>query len=392
MDIRLAERINRLPAQFFAALTKRVAEVQAQGYDVINLGQGNPDLPTPPHVVEALRRAALDPATHRYAPFRGLPRLKQAVADFYRRTYGVSLDPEQEVAILVGGKTGLVEIAELYLEHGDIALVPDPGYPDYLSGIELAGGMARPMPITKENGYLPNLDEVSLEEWAKAKVWYLNYPSNPTGAGATSEFFDAVIERAHEHQVVVVHDFAYGAIGYDGKQPPSFLQQPGAKEVGVEIYTMSKTYNMAGWRVAFAVGNKDVIAHLNLIQDHYYVSIFPAVQEAAIVALGPDQSSVHALVDTYQRRRDAFVAAAGEHGLAVPAPAGSFFCWLPTPKGVDSVTFAEQLLVGAHVAVAPGRGFGEHGEGYVRVGLLTTEDRLREAARRIADFVHANYA
>ncbi|EPZ48245.1 MULTISPECIES: pyridoxal phosphate-dependent aminotransferase [Alicyclobacillus] len=391
MDIRLAERMNRLPAQFFAALTKRVAEVQALGHDVINLGQGNPDLPTPKHVVEALRTAVLDPTTHRYSPFRGLPRLKQAVADFYARTYGVELNPEEEVAILVGGKTGLVEIAELYLDKGDLALVPDPGYPDYLSGIELAGGTARPMPITAENGYLPDLDELSPAEWARAKVWYLNYPNNPTGAGATPEFFDAVIERAKAHDVVVVHDFAYGAIGYDGVQPPSFLQRPEAKTVGVEIYTMSKTYNMAGWRVAFAVGNKDVIAHLNLIQDHYYVSIFPAVQEAAVAALTSDQTSVKELVDTYQLRRDAFIAEAQRHGLLVPAPAGSFFCWLPIPKGVDSVTFAEELLVGAHVAVAPGRGFGEHGEGYVRVGLLNTEERLREAAVRIAEFVHRRY-
>lgn len=326
MEFPVADRISRLPSQFFSALTRRVAKVQAQGYDVINLGQGNPDLPTPPHIVEALRAAVLDPATHRYSPFRGLPRLKQAVADFYARTYGVELNPETEVAILVGGKTGLVEIAELYLDQGDLALVPDPGYPDYLSGIGLAGGVARPMPITAENGYLPDLDVLSPAEWARAKVWYLNYPNNPTGAGAAPEFFDAVIERAKAHDVVVVHDFAYGAIGYDGVQPPSFLQRPEAKTVGVEIYTMSKTYNMAGWRVAFAVGNKDVIDHLNLIQDHYYVSIFPAVQEAAIVALTSDQTSVKELVDTYQRRRDAFVAEAQRHGLLVPAPAGSFFC------------------------------------------------------------------
>lgn len=388
MEFLLADRIERLPSQFFASLTKRVAEVQALGHDIINLGQGNPDLPTPPHVVEALRTAVQDPRTHKYSPFHGLPALKEAAADFYRRTYGVTLDPEREVAILVGGKTGLVEVAELYLEQGDIALVPDPGYPDYLSGIALAGGTAKSMPITAANGYLPDFEAVTASEWERAKVWYLNYPNNPTGAGATSAFFDDVIAQASRRNVMVVHDFAYAAIGYDGKQPPSFLQAAGAKDVGIEIYTLSKTYNMAGWRVAFAVGNADVIAHLNLLQDHYYVSIFPAVQEAAIAALGADQSAVATLVATYQKRRDAFLNTASAHGLQAPAPTGSFFCWLPVPAGLDSISFAESLLVNAHVAVAPGRGFGEHGEGYVRLGLLTTEHRLKEAAWRIAHFCH----
>ncbi|WAH35738.1 aminotransferase class I/II-fold pyridoxal phosphate-dependent enzyme [Alicyclobacillus dauci] len=388
MKFPVADRISRLPSQFFASLTRRVAEVQAEGHDVINLGQGNPDLPTPPHIVEALRSSVLNPMTHKYSPFRGLPALKQAVADFYGRTYGVALDAQREVAVLVGGKTGLVEVAELYLEKGDLALVPDPGYPDYMSGIALAGGEPRLMPITADNNYLPDLDDLTDDEWARSKIWYLNYPNNPTGAGATPAFFDSVIERATAHNVLVVHDFAYGAIGYDGVMPPSFLARPGAKEAGIEIYTLSKTYNMAGWRVAFAVGNAEVIEQLNLIQDHYYVSIFPAIQEAAIAALGPDQSSVGTLVATYERRRNAFISAAEDGGLDVPATAGSFFCWLPIPKELSSIEFAERLLVEGHVAVAPGRGFGPHGEGYVRLGLLTEESRLREAANRISTFVH----
>ena len=376
----------RLPEQFFSGLTRRVAAFQSQGYDVINLGQGNPDLPTPPHIVEALREAALDPSTHRYPPFRGLPELKQAAAQFYERTYGVRLDPEREVAILVGGKTGLVEVAELYLEPGDLALVPDPGYPDYLSGIALAGGTAYPLPITADCDYLPDLAAVPESAWEKAKLWYINYPSNPTGAGATRVFFEEAIRKAREHGVLIVHDFAYGAIGYDDHRPPSFLEIDGAKEVGIEIYTLSKTFNMAGWRVAFAVGHPDVIEHINLIQDHYYVSIFAAVQRASVAALTGPADGIEALRQTYQGRRDAFLGTLRSCGIDVPAPKGSFFCWIPLPDGVSSVAFADELLEHAHVAVAPGRGFGEHGEGHVRVGLLAPEPRLAEAAERIAQF------
>lgn len=387
MKFSVAERMERLPAQFFSALTRRVAEVQCAGHDVINLGQGNPDLPTPDYIVEALRTAVMNANTHKYPPFRGLSRLKEAVAAFYLRTYGVQLDPEREVAILVGGKTGLVEMAEIYLQSGDVALVPDPGYPDYLSGIALAGGTAVPMPITPENDFQPDFAAISEDVWQRAKLWYLNYPNNPTGAGTTATFLDEVIEQAARKDVIVIHDFAYGAIGYDGKQPQSFLQRPGARDVGIEIYTMSKTFNMAGWRVAFAVGNEEIIGQLNLLQDHYYVSIFAAVQEAAAVALESDDGSIARLVSTYQHRRDAFLQSAKAHGLIVPPPSGSFFCWVPLPSGVSSVLFADKLLTEAHVAVAPGRGFGEHGEGFVRVGLLADEARLAEAAKRLALFM-----
>ncbi|GMA58640.1 hypothetical protein GCM10025858_31430 [Alicyclobacillus sacchari] len=245
MNFVVADRISRLPSQFFSGLTRRVAAVQAAGHDVINLGQGNPDLPTPPHIVEALRRAVLDPVTHKYPPFRGLPKLKEAAAAFYQRMYGVALDPETEVAILVGGKTGLVELAELYLNPGDVALVPDPGYPDYLSGIALAGGEAYPLPLIAERSFLPDLEAVPNEVWHRTRLWYLNYPNNPTGAGATPEFFQHVIAKARQYGTLVVHDYAYGAIGYDGKRPPSFMAQRGAREVGIEIYTLSKTFNMA---------------------------------------------------------------------------------------------------------------------------------------------------
>ncbi|SFI83738.1 pyridoxal phosphate-dependent aminotransferase [Thermoflavimicrobium dichotomicum] len=379
-----AEILNRLPEQFFAKLVKKVNAFVKQGVDIINLGQGNPDLPTPSHIVKALQKAADNPDFHKYSPFRGYSFLKEAVAAFYEREYGVKLDPEKEVAVLFGGKAGLVEISPCILNPGDIALVPDPGYPDYWSGIALARAQMHMMPLLAENHFLPDYEQIPAEVLRKAKLMFLNYPNNPTAATATPEFFAETVELAAKHRLLVVHDFAYGAIGYDGQKPISFLETPGAKEVGVEIYTLSKTYNMAGWRIAFMVGNEQVIESINLYQDHMYVSLFGAVQAAAREALLGPQDCVRELVEIYERRRNAFIGRLQALGWQVQAPKGSFFCWLPVPKGYTSETFADLLLEQAHVAVAPGIGFGSHGEGYVRVGLLTDESRLVEAAERMA--------
>ena len=384
MQFQPADMLKRLPEQFFARLVGKVAAKIRAGHDVIILGQGNPDLPTPPHIVEALKKAADNPKLHRYSPFRGYGFLRRAVAEFYRREYGVTLDPEREVAVLFGAKAGLVEISQCFLNPGDLALVPDPGYPDYWSGIAIAGAEMGRMPLTAENGFLPDYSMLSARQLERAKLMFINYPNNPTGAVASREFFRETVEVAAKHGILVVHDFAYGAIGFDGKKPVSFLEVPGAKEVGVEFYTLSKTYNMAGWRVGFAVGNESVIEAINLIQDHYYVSLFGAVQAAAADALLGPQDCVKELVSTYERRRNAFIGKLREAGWEVQPPAGSFFCWLPVPKGYTSESFADLLLERVHVAVAPGNGFGEHGEGYVRVGLLTDESRLAEAAERIA--------
>jgi L-glutamine---4-(methylsulfanyl)-2-oxobutanoate aminotransferase len=378
-----AAALDRLPQQFFAGLVQKVNRYVQEGRDVINLGQGNPDLPTPPHIVEALREAARKPQYHKYSPFRGFPFLKEAAARFYEREYGVKLDPEREVAVLFGGKTGLVEISQCFLNPGDLALVPDPGYPDYWSGIAMAGAEMEKMPLREENGFLPDYSALDPMVAERAKLMFLNYPNNPTGAVATKDFFAETVRFAERHHILVVHDFAYGAIGFDGVKPPSFLETPGAKEVGIEIYTLSKTYNMAGWRVAFALGHADVIEAINLIQDHFYVSLFGAVQEAAAAALSGPQDCVHELVRVYERRRDAFVGKLRGSGWDVRAPQGSFFCWLPVPEGHTSVSFADLLLEEADVAVAPGIGFGAGGEGYVRVGLLAPEERLAEAAERI---------
>ncbi|WP_078409209.1 pyridoxal phosphate-dependent aminotransferase [Priestia abyssalis] len=378
-----SELLKHLPKQFFASLVNKVANVMAKGHDVINLGQGNPDQPTPPHIVKALQEAAEDPRNHKYSPFRGHSFLKKAVAAFYEREYGVKVNPEKEVAILFGGKAGLVEIPQCLLNPGDTVLVPDPGYPDYWSGVELARAKMEIMPLRAENQFLPNYEELSEEVKQEAKLMFLNYPNNPTGATATSAFFEETVELAKKHDICVVHDFAYGAIGFNGQKPISFLQTDGAKDIGIEIYTFSKTYNMAGWRVGFAVGNESVIEAINLLQDHLYVSIFGAIQAAAATALLEPQDCVDELVGLYEARRDVLIDGLRRIGWDVQAPAGSFFAWLPVPDGYSSEQFADFLLEEAKVVVAPGIGFGEYGEGYVRVGLLTDEDRLREAVARI---------
>lgn len=379
-----SERLKKLPVQFFASLVEKVNKAKAEGRNIINLGQGNPDQPTPAHIIKALQNAAEDPEMHKYSPFRGLQEFKNAAADFYKKQYGVSIDPNTEVAILFGTKTGLVELPMCLLNEGELMLLPDPGYPDYLSGAVLANVQYKLFPLVSENHFLPDFDSIPEEQKAMAKLMYLNYPNNPTGATADLSFFDKTVDFAKKHNITILHDFAYGAIGFDGKKPVSFLQAEGAKDIGVEMYTLSKTYNMAGWRVGFAVGNAEIIEALNLIQDHLYVSLFPGIQKAAIAALTEDQSCVDDLVSRYESRRNALIEACQKIGWKVEAPTGSFFAWLPVPKGYTSEQFADLLLEKADVAVAAGNGFGEFGEGYIRVGLLMDEDVLVEAVNRIS--------
>jgi aminotransferase len=381
--IQPADRLRTLPEQFFASLVAKANARASKGRDVINLGQGNPDLPTPPHIVETLQKAAANPLYHRYPPFRGYPFLKDAVARRYREDYGVELDPAREVAILFGGKTGLVEISQCLLNPGDVCLVPDPGYPDYWSGVALAEAEMAFMPLLESRAFLPDYGAIEPSLLSRAKLLFLNYPNNPTGAAATPAFYEETVAFARKHGIAVASDFAYGAIGYDGKRPVSFLQTPGAKEVGVEFYTLSKSYNMAGWRVGFALGNADIVEMLNLIQDHYYCSLFGGIQEAAAAALTGPQEPVRELAAVYEKRRDALFKALDQIGWKASKPAGSFFCWLPVPAGYTSVSFADKLLEEADVVVAPGSGFGASGEGYVRLGLLAPEERLVEAVERI---------
>lgn len=381
--MKLSNKLQQLPPQFFASLVQKVGAAVAEGRDVINLGQGNPDQPTPPHIVKALQESAENPLSHKYSPFRGISEFKEAAAAFYKREYNVDIDPSTEVAILFGTKIGLVELPMAVLNPGDLMLLPDPGYPDYLSGVVLADVQYETLPLVAKNHFLPDYNAISDESKERAKLMYLNYPNNPTGATADLEFFNKTVAFAKENDIAVSHDFAYGAIGFEGEKPISFLQAEGAKDIGIEMYTLSKTYNMAGWRVGFAVGNKEMIEALNVIQDHLFVSLFPAIQHAAVTALSDHQVNVTALVELYESRRNVFISACQKIGWEVVAPKGSFFAWLPVPTEYTSQEFADKLLEEADVAVAPGNGFGEFGEGYIRVGLLVDEDRLVKAVERI---------
>ncbi|WP_329610097.1 pyridoxal phosphate-dependent aminotransferase [Pseudalkalibacillus berkeleyi] len=378
-----SDALKRLPEQFFANLVQKIQPYYEAGYDMINLGQGNPDQPTPDHIVKTLQNSAANPVHHKYPPFRGHAFLKKAIADFYKREYDVDLDPEKEVSVLFGAKAGLVEISQCFLNQGDIALVPDPGYPDYESGIAYADAIQHNMPLKKENDFLPDYASIPEKTLDQAKLMFLNYPNNPTAAIATEAFFEETIDLAEKNDICVVHDFAYGSIGYDGHKPISFLQAKGAKKVGIEMYTLSKTFNMAGWRIGFALGNEKVIEAINLLQDHYYCGMFGGLQEAAAKALNGPQDCVQDLRALYEERRNAFIPKLQENGFEVVSPKGSFFAWIPVPDGFTSESYSDFLMEEAHVIVAPGNGFGESGEGFVRVGLLCEKERLIEAAERM---------
>lgn len=383
MSFRAAERIQQLPSQFFARLVKTANNMQAAGHDVINLGQGNPDQPTPAHVIDRLIAEAREPQNHRYTPFSGLPELKQAVSTWYDRRYGVRIDPDREVCILIGAKIGLQEISLVLLNEGDVCLVPDPGYPDYLSGVALAGGALHPLPLMADRGWFPDLAAVPAAVRERARLLFLNSPNNPTGGVATRDQMQEAIDFCLNHHIALAWDAAYADLTFDGHEPVSVLQVPGAREAGIEFHTLSKSFNMAGWRIGFAAGNPELIGLMNLIQDHLNCSQFAPVQLAAATALTGPYDSVQALRALYQERRDAFMAGCREVGWPVTPSRGSFFVWCPVPPGNTSAAFAELLLQEAHIVVAPGNAFGAAGEGYVRVSLCVPADRLAAATRRI---------
>ena len=342
--------LQDLPKQFFVNLVAKVNAKQAERYDVINLGQGNPDQPTYDFIVDALIASAKNPVSHKYSSFRGNAHFKEAVSQFYREHYQVDLNSEKEICVLGGAKIGLVEF-----------------------------------PLTKANHFLPDLTAIPEDVAKRAKFIYVNYPNNPTGAVATAAFYEELVAWAKAYDVGVISDFAYGALGAEGYENPNFLSTPGAKDVGIELYTFSKTFNMAGWRLAFAAGNAQLIEALNLLQDHLFVSVFPAIQDAGAVAL-LDERSKDAVADlnkTYDERRRAFVQAAEKIGWHAFDSKGSFYAWMPVPEGYDSEQFADLLLNEAHVAVAPGKAFGKQGDSYVRIGLLVDPERLVEAVERI---------
>ncbi len=381
--MRFAERIRTLPPYLFAELDRRVAEKRATGADVISLGVGDPDLPTPPHVVEALQRAAADPATHRYPSYFGLPDFRRAVAAFYERRFAVRLDPDTEVLPLIGSKEGIAHLCVAFIDAGDEALVPDPGYPVYAIGTMLAGGEPTLMPLSAASGFLPDLD--GLAPARRTKVMWLNYPTNPTAAVTDVSFFERAVDFARSHDLLLCHDAAYSEITFDGYVAPSVLQAPGARDVAVEFGSLSKTYNMTGWRIGYVVGSAEAIRALGTVKTNLDSGIFNAVQMAGIAALDGPQDHVEAMRAVYQKRRDLVVSAFGAVGIDLEAPLGSVYVWVPTPAGRTSAEFAGELLDRAAVVVAPGTGYGPSGEGFIRISLTTPDDRLEEAMVRIRE-------
>jgi LL-diaminopimelate aminotransferase len=376
-----AERVRNLPPYLFAELDKKVTARRDAGADVISLGIGDPDLPTPRHVVEALQEAAEDPTTHQYPSYYGLPAFRQAIADFYDRRFGVQLDPDTEVQPLIGSKEGLAHLCLAFVDPGDEALVPDPGYPVYAIGTMLAGGRAVSLPLHASNGFVPDLAQVS--PTGRTKVLWLNYPSNPTAAVTDLAFFEEAVGFAAQHDLLLCHDAAYSEITFDGYVAPSILEAPGAKDVAVEFGSLSKTYNMTGWRVGFAVGNAGAIRALATVKTNLDSGIFNAVQRAAVAALNGPQEHVEMMKAVYQKRRDLVVGALGDIGVAIEPPLGSIYVWVPAPGGRTSAEFATELLDEAGVVVAPGTGYGPNGEGFVRISLTVADERLEEAMRRI---------
>jgi LL-diaminopimelate aminotransferase len=386
MGLQMSERVERLPPFLFMETRRRVREAVARGVDVISLGVGDPDQPTPAHVVEALAAAAADPANHRYptGEARGMPAFREAVARYYQRRFGVALDPATEVLALIGSKEGCHHLSLGVLDPGDAAVVPDPGYPAYEASACIAGARVVRLPLRRANGFLPDLAELPEETLRRAKLLWLSYPNNPTTAVAPRDFLRAAVELAHRHDLVLVNDNPYAEIAFDGVLAPSILEVDGARDVAVELNSLSKTYNMTGWRLGMAVGNADLVAAMARVKENTDVGVFNAVQHAGIAALDGPQDALARAVATYQRRRDRVVDGLRVLGLEVDPPQATFYVWLPVPGGLSSTDFAARLLELTGVVVTPGVGYGEHGEGFVRLALSVPDDRLDEALRRMA--------
>jgi LL-diaminopimelate aminotransferase len=383
--VRVADRVANLPPYLFAELDRKIEERGAAGADIISLGVGDPDQPTPAHVVTALQEAAADPSTHQYPSYYGTPELRRAIGAWFEGRFGVELDPDTEVLPLLGSKEGLAHLGFAFVGPGDEALVPDPGYPVYETATVLAGGTAVPLPLRPERGFLPQFDEAPVSE--RTSLVWLNYPSNPTAAVADLAVFERAVAFARDQGALLVHDAAYSEITFDGYVAPSVLQVAGAKDVAIEFHSLSKGYNMTGWRIGFCVGSPEAVKALATLKTNLDSGVFNAIQRAAVEALAGPQDHIDGLRATYQKRRDLVVATLNRLGWDLEPPLGSIYVWLPTPGGVSSAAFADLLLDRAEVVVAPGRGYGREGEGYVRISLTVPDERLAEAMDRIASTV-----
>jgi LL-diaminopimelate aminotransferase len=380
-----SQRISQLPPYLFAQIDKKKREKIAQGVDVIDLGVGDPDMPTPKPIVDAMKRAVEKPEHHRYPSYEGMLSFRQAVADWYKRRFGVELDPEKEVITLIGSKEGIAHFPLAFVNPGDVVLCPDPAYPVYKIGTLFAGGIPYILPLKEENNFLPDFKSVPSDVLKKAKIIWVNYPNNPTSATATREFYKELIDWAREHNIIVASDLAYSEIYFDGERPPSILEVEGAKDVAIEFHSLSKTFNMTGWRLGMAVGNEKLIAGLGKVKTNVDSGQFQAIQEAGITALNLPEEEIQKLRDIYKERREVMTKALKEAGLEVYPSNATFYLWVKVPKGFSSAQFVEKLLEECAIVCTPGNGFGEHGEGYFRISLTVPTQRLVEAAERIKE-------
>jgi LL-diaminopimelate aminotransferase len=384
--VRLSRRVESLPPYLFVEISRKIAERKARGEDVVSFGIGDPDIPTPPHIIERLCKEAHISANHRYPESEGLPELRKTIANWYQRRFGVSLDPEKEVAPLIGSKEGIAHIALCLLNPGDTALITDPGYPVYSIGTSLVGGVPYYLPISPQNHFLPDLDNIPAQILEKTKILWLNYPNNPTGAVADLKFFNKAVEFAKKHNICICHDGPYSEVAFDGYAPVSFLQAEGAKDVGIEFHSLSKTYNMTGWRIGMAVGNAAVINALKTVKSNIDSGIPQAIQYAAIEALNGPQDCIKEHNNLYQQRRDLIVDTLNKMGLETIPPKASLYIWAKVPNGYTSVEFATDLLDKVGVVVIPGIGYGQNGEGYIRLSVTIADASLLKGLSRMAQW------
>jgi LL-diaminopimelate aminotransferase len=387
--VELSRRLQSLPPYHFAAYARKIAEKRASGVDVISLSMGDPDLPTPPEVIDALTSAAHIPQNQRYPEYAGMPELRQAYSGWFERRFGVTLDPATEVLPLIGSKEGLAHLPAVVMNEGDIALLPNPNYPVAETAVAMVGGVAQELPLSEESGWLPDLSAIPEEALARARTLWLNYPNNPTGATAPRAFFEEAVRFARAHGLLLIHDMAYAEVCFDGARPQSILEIEGAKEVAVELHSLSKAYNMAGFRIGALVGNARIVEGLTRLKSNIDTGIFRPIQIAAIRALALPPEWVAERNAIYQRRRDRVLAACGRIGLRVAKPEAGLYLWPRIPEGQTSTEFAFNLLDAAGVAVTPGTNFGSRGEGYVRISLTVPDDRLDEAMARLEQNIAA---
>ena len=381
--MRVAKRVETLPPYLFAELERKISEKQAQGIDVISLGIGDPDTPSPAEVVEALAAASADPSTHQYPSNRGRPEFRNAVADFYERRFGVELHPESEIVPGLGAKETIFNLNLAFLDPGTCALASDPGYPVYSGGPLIAGADYVPMPLVPERQFAPDLGAITAEDAERARLLFVNYPNNPTGAVVPDGFFEEVVEFARANDILVVHDASYTETTFDGYVAPSFLETPGAKEVGVEVFSLSKGWNMTGWRTAAIVGNADAVQAYWKLKTNIDSGMFEAVQLAAIAAFEKASNFPREMSMKYERRRDQVVGALREIGVDVTPPRGTIYIWAPVPEGHTSASYCEHVLEEAAVVVSPGSSYGPSGEGFFRISLTVPDERLAEAVERL---------